>query len=342
MLELMNGRPADEAGRLEKEIRTYDFLDSLGVEFCRVDHAPAMTMDVCEDIDKALNATICKNLFLCNRQETDFYLLMIPGSKSFKTKELSTILGVSRLSFADESYMEKFLDITPGSVSVMGLMNDKEKRVKLLIDEDVLKGEYFGCHPCINTSSLKIKTEDLIKKILPALNVEPVVISFPKFEFRAITPEEAGEAAEIEQICFPPNEACTPDRIAERTVAAPDLFLVAVDKESGRIAGFLNGLATRESKFRDEFFVDINLHDKSGKNVMLLGLDVRPEYRMQGLARAIVAEYAKRQKAAGRRKLILTCLDSRVDMYLKFGFRDEGKANSVWGGEEWHEMTLDL
>ncbi len=168
-MELQKGRPADTTGRLEKEIRTYDLLDRLAVEYERVDHAPAMTMEVCQAIDEVLQATICKNLFLCNRQETAFYLLMIPDTKVFHTKDLSAQIGSARLSFAKPEYMEKFLDITPGSVSVMGLMNDKENRVQLLIDEDVLKGEYIGCHPCINTSSIRFRTNDLIEKILPAM-----------------------------------------------------------------------------------------------------------------------------------------------------------------------------
>lgn len=168
-MELQKGRPADTAGRLEKEIRTYDLLDHLGLSYERVDHAPAMTMEVCQEIDEVLQATICKNLFLCNRQETAFYLLMIPDTKVFHTKDLSAQIGSARLSFAKPEYMEKLLDITPGSVSVMGLMNDKENRVQLLIDEDVLKGEYIGCHPCINTSSIRFRTNDLIEKILPAM-----------------------------------------------------------------------------------------------------------------------------------------------------------------------------
>ena len=169
---LLNGRPSDCDGRLEKEIRTYDFLDSLGVDFQRVDHEEAMTMEVCEAIDVALGATICKNLFLCNRQETAFYLLMMPANKPFKTKDLSAQINSSRLSFANENHMLHFLDITPGSVSVLGLMNDKENKVKLLIDSDILKDEYIGCHPCINTSSIRIRTEDMINKVIPALENE--------------------------------------------------------------------------------------------------------------------------------------------------------------------------
>ena len=171
-MELENGRPADTSGRLAKEVRCYDLLDRLNVSYQRIDHDPAMTMEDCAEVDKSLEATICKNLFLCNRQATDFYLLMIPDTKVFKTKELSAQIGSSRLSFATPEYMEKYLDITPGSVSVLGLMNDTAGHVRLLIDEDVLKGEYIGCHPCINTSSLRIRTEDMVNRVIPAMNHE--------------------------------------------------------------------------------------------------------------------------------------------------------------------------
>ena len=172
-MELLHGSPADMSGRSEREIRTYEFLDHLGIEYDRTDHPdqPATTMEVCAKVDAVLNVHICKNLFLCNRQKTKFYLLIMPGDKPFKTKELSGQLGISRLSFAEETYMEQFLDIHPGSVSVLGLMNDKDRRVSLVIDEDVLKEEMFGCHPCENTSSVRFSTEDLLKIILPALNV---------------------------------------------------------------------------------------------------------------------------------------------------------------------------
>ena len=174
---LKKGRPADCNGRLLKEIRVYDLLDALGVEYERIDHAPAMTMQECEEIDKTLDATICKNLLLCNRQQTDFYLLLMPGDKPFKTKDISAQIGSSRLSFANSEHMEAFLDITPGSLSVMGLMNDKDMRVELLIDNDVLVGEYIGFHPCINTSSLRVKTLDLTEKIIPALKHKPTIVT---------------------------------------------------------------------------------------------------------------------------------------------------------------------
>ena len=178
-MELVTGRPATNEGRLEKEIRCYDLLDSLGVEYQRIDHEAAMTMEACVEIDKVLDATICKNLLLCNRQNTAFYLLMIPGDKVFKTSVLSKEIGSSRLSFAKPEYMEEYLDITPGSVSVLGLMNDHDHHVQLLMDEDVLKGEYFGCHPCINTSSLRIRTSDLMEKIIPAMDHPARIVTLP-------------------------------------------------------------------------------------------------------------------------------------------------------------------
>ena len=163
-----------------------------------------------------------------------------------------------------------------------------------------------------------------------------------KFEFRDIKRNETEQAVEIEQICFPPNEACSREHMSERIAAVPELFLVAIDKETGKIAGFLNGIATEEDDFRDEFFIDASLNDPTGKNVMLLGLDVLPEYRGQGLARELLNQYAQREQKNGRRQLILTCLEEKVGMYLKFGFIDRGISNSTWGGEEWHEMTYPL
>lgn len=167
-MELYNGRPEHMEGRLPREVRTYDFLDDLGIAYQRTDHEPANNMEACNEIDAVLGVLICKNLFLCNRQKTKFYLLMMPGDKKFKTKELSSQIGSARLSFADPEDMLKYLDIEPGAVSIMGLMNDKECQVQLLIDEDVLKGEYVGCHPCVCTSSLKLRTKDVTEKYLPA------------------------------------------------------------------------------------------------------------------------------------------------------------------------------
>ncbi len=161
-------------------------------------------------------------------------------------------------------------------------------------------------------------------------------------EFRQIRPDEAEQAVRIEQICFPPNEACSEKMMRERVRVAPETFLVAVDSRTGKIAGFLNGLATSESLFRDEFFTDANLHEPGGANIMILGLDVLPEYRGRGLARAIVSRYAEIEAGRGRQRLILTCLDTKVKMYEKMGFRDLGFANSAWGGEQWHEMSRAL
>lgn len=175
-MERLQGRPASSEGRLAKEIRVYDFLDSLGVEYARVDHEHGDTMEALVEVSGVLGASICKNLLLCNRQKTDFYLLMMPADKPFKTKDLSAQIGSSRLSFADGCFMEEFLDITPGSLSVMGLMNDHGHRVRLLMDEDVTKGEYIGFHPCINTSSLRLKTADLMDKVIPAMGHEPTMV----------------------------------------------------------------------------------------------------------------------------------------------------------------------
>lgn len=175
-MTLHQGRPKDCTNRLDKEIRVYDFLDQLQVTYHRVDHAPAMTMESCQAINTVLGAVICKNLLLCNRQKTNFYLLMMPDNKPFKTKELSNQIHSARLSFADGETMEAYLDITPGSLSVLGLMNDTKNNVQLLIDEDILKEEYVGCHPCINTSSLRLSTKDLTEIIIPALNHKPMIV----------------------------------------------------------------------------------------------------------------------------------------------------------------------
>ena len=177
-MELLHGSPENVAGRSDRERRAYAFLNKLGVEFDRTDHPdqPATTMEVCADVDAILGVHICKNLFLRNRQGTAFYLLVMPGDKPFKTKELSRQIGSSRLSFADELAMEQLLDLHPGSVSILGLMNDKEHMFRLIIDEDVLSEEMFGCHPCENTSSIRVTTKDLTEKIIPALDHTPSIV----------------------------------------------------------------------------------------------------------------------------------------------------------------------
>lgn len=177
---LYTGRPADCSQRLPAEIRTYDLLDSLNILYWRVDHDATATIEACQEVDKLLDIEICKNLFLCNAQKTDFYLLMMPGEKKFKTARLSKQIGSARLSFAGPDYMEQFLGLTPGSVSVLGLMNDTENCVRLLIDKDVIDCHLFiGCHPCINTSSLKISTKDILEKFLPRVNHDYTVVDLP-------------------------------------------------------------------------------------------------------------------------------------------------------------------
>lgn len=163
-----------------------------------------------------------------------------------------------------------------------------------------------------------------------------------KYEFRNIRQEEAEQAVEIEQICFPPNEACSAQHMKERIAKAPELFLAAIDKESGKIAGFLNGLSTDEFVFKDAFFTDADLYNPAGKNIMILGLDVLPQYRRQGLGRELVFQYLRRERENGRKLILLTCLQSKVKMYEKMGFCDRGIADSTWGGEEWHEMSYTI
>ena len=162
------------------------------------------------------------------------------------------------------------------------------------------------------------------------------------FEFRDIWPVEAGKAAEIERIVFPPNEVISADDIKEQVARAPELFLVAADKKTGEIVGFLTGIATNEGTFRDEFFTDKTLHDPSGENVMLLSLGVLPDYRMQGLGKELVNVYCQREQARGRKRLALTCLPNLVEMYGRMGFEDLGISVSSWGGETWYEMAKAL
>ena len=171
------GKPSDCEARQERENRVYTCLEGLNIAYEQVDHEAAMTMEDCLAIDEALGVSMCKNLFLCNRQETEFYLLLMPADKPFRTKELSAQIGSARLSFAKETHMLELLDIHPGAVSVMGLMNDREGQVQLLIDEDLLKNEHLGCHPCVNTSSMKLTTKDVLEVFLPAVRHLPRTVS---------------------------------------------------------------------------------------------------------------------------------------------------------------------
>ena len=171
-------RPEDE--RLEKELRCYDLLELLGIEYLRADHDYADTIEQCLEVEKVLGCEICKNLLLTNRQMTDVYLLLMPGNKPFKTKDLSKQIGSARLSFATAEQMLQYLDITPGSLSILGLMNDKDCKVSLLIDRELLSQEYLGCHPCINSSTLKLKTVDILKTFVPATRHEITYVDLPR------------------------------------------------------------------------------------------------------------------------------------------------------------------
>lgn len=179
-MQIETGRPADFDQRLPKEQACYTLLDELGVAYMRADHTPRDTIEQCAEVEEALGAAICKNLFLCNRQQTAFYLLLLAGDKPFRTKDLSKQINTARLSFAGAEPMEEFLNITPGSVSVLGLMNDRENRVQLLIDRSVRENPVFCCHPCINTSTLKLQTAELLERILPAMGHTPIFVDLPE------------------------------------------------------------------------------------------------------------------------------------------------------------------
>ena len=177
---VFTGRPAAADGRLEKEMKCYDVLDALGIAYLRAEHDFADTIEACEQVEQVLGHEICKNLFLCNRQKTQFYLLMLEGNKVFKTKDLSKQLGVARLSFAGSEEMQQYLDITPGSVSVLGLMNDTENRVQLVIDRPVYEAKTLCCHPCINSATLQLSMRDIIEKFLPHVAHTPIVVDLPE------------------------------------------------------------------------------------------------------------------------------------------------------------------
>ena len=165
-----------EATATEKEMQSYIFLEENGVEYIRAEHDEASTIELCEEIEKVIDAKICKNLLLCNRQQTKFYMLLIPGDMVFKTKYLSAQINSARLSFAGGEQMEKLLNVSPGSLTVLALMFDKNKEVELLIEKNIFKEEYFGCHPCVNTASVRFLTSDLKEKVLPALGREYTIV----------------------------------------------------------------------------------------------------------------------------------------------------------------------
>jgi len=179
---LYEGRPSSPEGRLTKELACYDLLDRLGISFVRADHDAAMTIPMCEAVERVLEEKICKNLFLCNRQKTNFYLLLLDGEKVFKTKDLSKQLGISRLSFAGAEDMERLLDVTPGSVTVLALRNDTDHQVQLVIDKSVSQTQRIACHPCINTSTICFSTSELLEKLLPAMNHNPIYVDLPEEE----------------------------------------------------------------------------------------------------------------------------------------------------------------
>lgn len=207
---------------------------------------------------------------------------------------------------------------------------------------DRLDKEDFIINPKNKYAYLTEKGRERARRMLSELDVKEPGL-YERFTFCEIEPELSDEAVKIEQICFPPNEAATPERIKERIKVASDLFYVARDKENnGKIVGFINGIATNERNLRDEFFTDERLHEPDGETVMILGLDVLPEYRKMGLARELVFNYCRKEQARGRKRLVLTCHKEKIKMYRKFGFDDLGESASEWGGEKWHEMEIRL
>ena len=167
--QIHTGRPENETGRTETEIHVYDFLDKLGITYERIDHEPVETIEACQEIDRILApAVVCKNLFLTNSREDQYYLLVMLENKKFRSSEVAGQIGSTRLSFASAEKMQEYLEIKPGAVSVMGLMNDHEHHVELLVDEELLEYKQLGCHPCFNTSSLRLRTKDVLEKFVPA------------------------------------------------------------------------------------------------------------------------------------------------------------------------------
>lgn len=172
-----NSRPE---GKLPaQEAAAFDFLDSLGIDYERVTHELADTMEKCDDVSSVLGVDVCKNLFLCNRQKTQFYLLCMGPDKPFHTKDLSAQIGSARLSFAPEEKLWELLHCTPGSATILGLANDTDHQVRLLMERNIYDAAYLSCHPCICTSSLKLRMPDVLTKLLPHTGHEVTVVDLP-------------------------------------------------------------------------------------------------------------------------------------------------------------------
>ena len=179
MLQMCQGAPEDLAGRPENEAAVYRLLTRLNIPFVRIDHPPVHTMEDCQAVDQVLGGVICKHLFLCNQQRTVFYLLMIREDKQFKTKDVSKQLGVSRLSFGTPEHMEQLLHISPGAVSPMGLLFESARDVRLIMDSDLMQETDLGCHPCVNTASIRMPMKDFLNVYLPHVNHQPTLVTIP-------------------------------------------------------------------------------------------------------------------------------------------------------------------
>ena len=172
-----NARPEGELP--PQESAAFDLLDTLGIDYDRVSHDAAFNMELCADVSAVLGVSVCKNLFLCNRQKTSFYLLCMPPDKPFHTKDLSAQINSSRLSFAPEDSLWELLHCTPGSATILGLANDADHQVRLLMERGVYEAPFLSCHPCICTSSLKLKMSDVLAKLLPHTGHEITVVDLP-------------------------------------------------------------------------------------------------------------------------------------------------------------------
>lgn len=172
-----NARPEGELP--PQESAAFDLLDTLGIDYDRVSHDAAFNMELCADVSAVLGVSVCKNLFLCNRQKTSFYLLCMPPDKPFHTKDLSAQIGSARLSFAPEEKLWELLHCTPGSATILGLANDADHQVRLLMERGVYEAPFLSCHPCICTSSLKLKMSDVLAKLLPHTGHEVTVVDLP-------------------------------------------------------------------------------------------------------------------------------------------------------------------
>lgn len=154
----------------------YDTLNELNIPFQKIDNEAITSMEECEDVENALGVEIRKSIFLCNRTKSEFYLLVMPSKKRFNTKMFSEKVVCSRTSFASTEHLKSVLGLTPGSITIMGLVNDRSHTVQLVIDSEIVNEEWFGCNAGLNTSHIKLKTRDLLDIFLKHTGHKPIVV----------------------------------------------------------------------------------------------------------------------------------------------------------------------